>query len=284
MKSLTEMIALNKKQAEFYNNIQEAEDHASGAGYAENQEANLITRAYAKLRYQQQRAIEATEIPQRVRQLHQRWMDEKAGGSFLEIGCFSGSEYTFDLMKASGNFTGVELSSSACASLRERISAEESSHNAEVICGDILEYAPGRQFDFVYAHGVLHHFENPGPLFAKIRNLIADDGYLVFVEPIAINPAYKFLRSLYRPFQSDAEWEWPFSKNTVRELSERFELVDGLGWGRYSAPLTLACGIPMVGGLVLPMYQWLARRELATVREHSYWMSSMVLSKYLPKR
>lgn len=284
MKSLSEMIALNRKQAEFYNNIQKAEELASGAGYSKNQDANLITRAYAKLRYQQQRAIETTEVPQRVRQLHQRWINEKAGGSFLEIGCSSGSVYTFDLIKASGDFTGVELSSAACASLSERLTANECSHKAEVVCGDILEYSPGRKFDFVYAHGVLSHFENPGLVLAKVQDLMVDDGYLVFVEPIAINPAYKLLRAVYRPFQSDAEWEWPFSQNTVKELSERFNLVDGLGWGRFSAPLTLICGIPAIGRLALPMYQWLARRELATTRENAYWMSSMVVSKYVPKR
>ena len=91
------------------------------------------------------------------------------------------------------------------------------------MCAGIFSrYAPDRKFDFIYAHGVLHHFENPVPLFSRIRNLIADDGFLVFVEPVAINMIYRTLRGLYRPFQSDAPWEWPFQEFNRGRISEAF--------------------------------------------------------------
>jgi SAM-dependent methyltransferase len=282
MKSVEQMIALNRRQAEFYNKIQEAEDRA-GYGYEKNEDANLMTRAWAKLRYQQQRAVATTGIYDRERQMHLGWFSEKSGGSFLEIGCYSGSAYTFDLISAAGDYTGIELSSAACASLRQKVEARGCSEKAAIVCGDFLEYEPERKFDFVYAHGVLHHFENPGPLFSKIRSIMADTGFLVFFEPVAINPVFRVLRSLYRPFQSDAAWEWPFQENTVNELSKRFEIAEGIGWGRFSAPLTIACGIPVVGSLVLPAYQWIARREVSTASQSSYWLNSTVVAKCLPK-
>lgn len=283
MKSVDQMIALNRRQADFYDKIQEAEDRAGSHGYEKNEDANLVTRAWAKLRHAQQRAVGTTGIGERERQLHLNWFAEKAGGSFLEIGCFSGSAYTFDLIDAARDYTGVELSSAACASLRQKIDSRGCAAKAAVVCGDFLEYEPQRKFDFVYAHGVLHHFENPGPLFNKIRALVEDTGFLVFVEPVAINPVFRALRGLYRPFQSDADWEWPFQKSTVDELLERFEITEGFGWGRFSAPLTIACGIPVIGPMVLPAYQWIVRREVSAASQSSYWLNSMVVAKCLPK-
>jgi SAM-dependent methyltransferase len=283
MMSQDQMIALNRRQAQFYDKIQQAEAVADRRGYSHNHDANFATRAFAELRYQQQRAVELAGIRERVRQAHLQWAAEKQGGNFLEIGCFSGSPYTFDLIDAAGAFTGIDLSGVACDSLREKIATQELSRKARIICGDFLEYAPERQFDFIYAHGVLHHFGNPEPLFSNIRNRLSDNGILVFVEPVSINPVFRALRSLYRPFQSDADWEWPFQKHTVSELLKRFVIADGFGWGRFSAPMSLLCGVPVIGHLALPAYQWIARKEIATASQPGYWLSSMVVAKCSPR-
>jgi SAM-dependent methyltransferase len=283
MKSQEQMIMLNRHQAEFYDTIQEAEDlGARQGGYSKNQEANTLTRLIATLRYQQQRAVDTTGIRDRVRQMHFEWFAEKGGGSFLEIGCFSGSAYTFDLISAAGDYTGIELSDAACSSLRRKVEDRNQSSKAEIVHGDVLEYKPDRKFDFIYAHGVLHHFENPQPLFSKIRDLIADDGSLVFVEPVAINPVYRFFRALYRPFQSDAAWEWPFRKVTVEELAKHFEVVDGFGWGKFSLPLSVICAVPGLGFLTLPAYRWIVQKEVSAYSQSSYWLNSMVIAKCLP--
>jgi SAM-dependent methyltransferase len=277
-----QMIAVNRQQAEFYDRIQEA-DEVDAQGYANNEDANMATRLIASLRYQQQRAVASTGIRERVRDMHKRWFNEKAGGSFLEIGCFSGSDYTLDLVKAAGNYTGVELSKAACASLRRKIAENGAGDRATVVCGDFLEFQPGRKFDLIYAHGVLHHFQNPEPLFARIRDLIADDGWLVFVEPVAINPVFRALRAMYRPFQSDAAWEWPFRRETVGSLKRRFDVVDGFGYGRFSAPISLMCGVPLLGLAIHPAYRWIARKEVVPFDCTGYWQSSMVLAKCLPR-
>ena len=284
MRSQEQMIVLNRHQAKFYDSIQQAQDleKSDSRAHAKNEEANTLTRLMATLRYQQQRAVAATGIQDRVRQMHLEWIAEKRGGSFLEIGCYSGNTYTFDLINAAGDYTGVELSKAACLSLRQKVEARNQSSKATIVHGDFLEYKPDRRFDFIYAHGVLHHFENPEPLFARIRDLIADDGSLVFVEPVAINPVYRFLRSLYRPFQSDAAWVWPFRQMTVTELTKRFEMVDGFGWGRFSLPLSTMCSVPGLGSLVFPAYRWVVQNEISTVSQSNYWQNSMVIAKCLP--
>jgi SAM-dependent methyltransferase len=282
MKSQDDMIVLNVRQAQFYNKIQEAEATARHGGYSHNADANALTRLIASLRYQQQRAVESTGLRDRVRQTHLQWLRQRAGGSFLEIGCFSGSDYTFDLIDIAGDYTGIELSGAACVALQKKMKDNGVPGKASVVCGDFLAYQRDRRFDIIYAHGVLHHFENPEPLFVRIRDLIADDGFLVFVEPVAINPVFRLLRSAYRPFQSDAAWEWPFRRETVFELVKRFEIVDGYGWGRFSAPITTVCGIPLVGAVARPIYRWIARKEVATAHQRGYWHSSMVIAKCRP--
>ena len=220
------MIALNKTQAQFYDKIHEADEHTSG--YAENEAANLITRAIAKLRYQQQRAVKATGIDDRVRELHVQWTAEKAGGNFLEIGCFNGSRYTFELIDAAGDYTGVELSSAASASLRQKIADRGQSTKANIVCGDFLDTRPTTNSTLFAPTGCCTISKIRSCYLPRFRTLIKDDGFLVFrFEPVAINLVFRALRSIYRPFQSDAAWEWPFRKTTVAELTKRFNMIDG---------------------------------------------------------
>jgi SAM-dependent methyltransferase len=274
------MIAINLDQAKFYDQIQHAEEFTGSGGYAKNERANALTKIWAALRYRQQEAVKQSGISERVLGAHLEWAAEKAGGSFLEIGCFSGSPYTFNLVSASGRYTGIELSGAACESLRTKAqSLGYTPPRMTVVCGDLLTFEADQKYDLIYAHGVLHHFENPAPLFEKIRDLIADDGVLVFVEPVAINPVFHLLRNLYRPFQSDAAWEWPFRQRTVDELCYRFRIADGFGWGRASALLSLVSGIPGLFGL----YKRIARRELLVKwNDRRYWSNSMVVAKCEP--
>ena len=37
------------------------------------------------------------------------------------------------------------------------------------------------------------------------------------------------LRRLYRPFQSDALWEWPFNKKTITKFDNHFLILDKRG-------------------------------------------------------
>src|SRR5690242_16860131 len=83
-----QMVALNRRQAHFYDRVQDAVETGHG-GYTHNVDANLMTRLWAAMRYQQQRAVESTGIRDRMRRIHKEWFEQKAGGSFLEIGCFN---------------------------------------------------------------------------------------------------------------------------------------------------------------------------------------------------
>ena len=284
MKTTGEMIDVNRRQAEFYDSIHAAEADKGHGGYAENQEANLFTRAWAALRYRQQAAVKEAGIEARVNKIHEEWARRKAGGKFLEVGCFSGSRMTFTLAGIAGSYLGVELSPKAVAALNEKFNAAGLSGKAEAQAVDFLTMEASNQFDFLYAHGVLHHFENPQPLFSKLAALAKPDAILVFAEPAAIHPLYRLLRALYRPFQSDAAWEWPFTRRTVEALETHFEPVEGYGWGAWSLPLSVLTGLPLIGGVFRRLYLGQVRKEVEAQWGPGVWNNSYITAVYRPRR
>lgn len=283
MKSTEDMVKLNREQAKFYDAIQSAEAEKGHGGYAENQSANLLTRFWASLRYRQQAAVKEAGVEAEMKAAHARWVATKKGGDFLELGCFSGSPSTFLLAEAAGAYLGVELSPLAVESLNRKFEAKGLASKAQALAIDFLTMPEERKFDLIYAHGVLHHFENPAPLFRKLAALCKPGGLLLFVDPSAVNPIYRFIRSLYRPFQSDAAWEWPFRQRTVDALEESFVAVEGFGWGRRSLPLSVLTGLPVVGGLMKPIYVRTAKGEVAAGWHPRVWHNSMVTALFRVK-
>jgi len=278
-RALVEMIQLNSKQADYYDNVAVAgaanSDKHIGR-YANNRRANLITKVWSSLRFRQQNAVRSAGIEDAVDEMHGRWLERKRGGKFLEVGCFTGGRFTLRLMEAANRYVGVELSPTAVDQLRKRISGTAESNKSLLIAGDFLNADIGNGFDLVYAHGVLHHFKEPEPVFSKIASLCNRDAVLLFSDPSAVNPAYAGIRYLYRPFQSDAAWEWPFTRKTVAALTHHFRLVEAFGWGRWSLPLSVFAGLPVIGGAIGAKYRALVQREISRGINPWLWHNSFV--------
>ncbi len=283
MNNIDDMVRVNKEQAKFYDSIQLAEADTGHGGYSQNQAANFLTRSWAALRYRQQDAVRQAGIEQAMTAAHDRWIAAAAGGDFLELGCFSGSPSTMKLAKAAGSYLGIELSPLAVASLNKKFGDQGLSEKARAIAGDFLLMDEARKFDLIYAHGVLHHFRDPEPLFEKLGALTKPNGRILLVEPSAVNSAYRAIRALYRPFQSDAAWEWPFRAATVMALEKRFKVVEGFGWGRRSLPVSVLTGLPLAGGALTRLYVRMVRGEISAGWHERVWHNSMVTACYCRK-
>ena len=283
-KSTDDMLSINVEQASFYDSISEAEDRRAGtSGYSSNRSANFFTRSWAALRGRQKKAVLMSGVADAERVFQDKCLDTKRGGDFLEIGCFRGSKVGLKMIEASSSYVGVELSPKAAEVYRSKIAAAGLTFKAEVIAGDFLKLPTDKKFDLIYAHGVLHHFANPEPVFEKIASLLKPDGILLFTEPSARNPMFRMARSLYRPFQSDKAWEWPFSKKTLELLHRYLTPVDGFGWGKISLPLSVFVGLPVLHHIVFPIYIRAIKHEVESGWERGVWNNSSVVATYKRK-
>ena len=280
---LKKALKINQKQAEFYDSISFVDEKEEFIGYSSHRMANLVTRIWASLRYRQQRVFEQSGAGNKKDEFITRWIRAKQGGRFLEIGCFQGTRASWPLIESAGNYVGVDLSEHATEVLSKTIAESGFSHKASAKAVDFLLLDESDKFDIVFAHGVLHHFEDAELLFCKIDKVLSDDGVLIFTEPSAVNLLYRIVRAVYRPFQSDAAWEFPFSRKTVNRLHAHFKPEEAFGWGRWSMPLSLIVGIPVIGWVTRSFYYWLLKRELSEEYSKRTWENATVTGAFSKK-
>lgn len=280
MKNLKEMLEVNKSQAKFYDSISFEEDLEEMTGYSKHQKANILTKVWASFRYRQQFAFTQSGLEEIKTNFHQKWIDKKAGGDILEIGCFRGTRSSWPLIESAGNYVGIDLSAKAVNALNDKIFKAGLSSKAKAFALDFLLMDNEKKYDLIFAHGVLHHFENPETLFSKISEILKNDGVLIITEPSTINPLFKLIRSFFRPFQSDAEWEWPFTKKTVLIMESKLKPIDGFGWGRRSLWLSILIGIPLVEKIAIPIYKYLLNKEIKAGYNQNVWLNSTVTAIY----
>ena len=88
----------------------------------------------------------------------------------------------------------------------------------------------------------MHHFENFDLLVSKLQEKLSPNGIIVSYDPLETSLPIKVLRSIYRPFQSDKDWEWPFTKAVLNKINSNFkvEQIRGvLGQSKYGVLLNL---------------------------------------------
>jgi len=281
--SLLKMITVNSDQAKFYDSISNEDEKQEQTGYAKHKRANLLTRVWASLRYKQQEAFTASGLETKKNQFHQHWINEKSKGNFLELGCFRGTRSSWPLIEAGDSYLGIDLSAHAVEALNKKIADANLNHKAKAISGDFLLMDEDTKYELIFAHGVLHHFEDPKPLFEKINKMLKPGGILLLTEPSEVNWIYSLIRKVYRPFQSDSAWEWPFTRNTITALEKYLEPINGFGWGRLSLPVSVFNGIPLISRLSRPLYIKLLKSEVNAGWTKNVWSNSTVTAAYKKK-
>ena len=262
---------MEKDQSTFYDGVEAARRQGFAAPHVHNCRAGHLTRIWAAMRHQHHNAMISAGIQSRIEALHERWAKSVGGGSFLELGCGAGSLFTMELVQLAGRYEGVDLSRSAVASLNEKLVARDLSQKACALPGDFLKIDRLATYDLVYARGVLHHFKDADALFDKIAKVLRPHGLLLFADPITVNPVYRAIRAAYRPFQSDAAWEFPFSWHTIQALERRFEQLDGFGYGKFSLPLSILTGLPLLGGWLEAVHARQVTREASRGWHRGVW-------------
>ncbi|SCY89701.1 class I SAM-dependent methyltransferase [Flavobacterium caeni] len=212
MKETEELLELNKRQKEFYNSTQPSKK-------------NLPTRIWSNFRNGLLSDFRKKfDLKDRVYQEHKVWMGDLSDKKILDLGCLRGNALSLYMAENAKEYIGIDLSDVAIATLQQKIEAG-GYKNAKAIAIDFFspEFNHG-DFDIVYAYGVLHHFENFDMLVARLKEKLKPGGIIVSYDPLETSLPIKVLRTLYRPFQNDADWEWPFTKKVIQKIKNNFEV------------------------------------------------------------
>lgn len=213
MKTEAEIIEINKKQKEFYN----------------HKKKNLPTRMWSFVREKTLKQIRRDiGVLNQSYDLHKEWFGDLTNKKVLDLGCFSGNNLSLYLAENSREYIGLDLSDLAIAKLNDRL---KDIPTAKAIAADFLSETdfPDKDFDVIYAYGVLHHFQNPDVLIKKLNEKLAPGGIIVSYDPLETSLPIKIIRMLYRPFQSDKDWEWPFTKKTYYKFHNTFKVIERHG-------------------------------------------------------
>lgn len=241
-----ETLSINLKQKAFY----ESRFDASGGS---EDAANLATNLWTKLRRWFQKADRAAGVRETALSDHRRWLGDLSNSRVLDLGCFSGNDLSLEIAHAAKTYVGIDLSEKAIGVLQDRL-RQEGICSAEAIACDFFatDFADA-SFDVVYAHSVLHHFENFDLLCREIFRILKPGGILVSMDPLQTDPMVFTVRMLYRPFQTDRDWEWPFGFKNFRTIRKYFAVEEIQGYRGLSRLAIPLAAIPILGKLAIPL-------------------------------
>lgn len=224
MKSTEEILEINKRQKEFYNS-----DAKEKKNFASSLWSNFRNGVLSDFR-------KKFDIKNRVYDEHKIWLGDMKDKKILDLGCLRGNALSIYMAQNAKEYIGIDLSDVAISSLQKTI---ENSHckNASAIAVDFLSPEfHHTNFDIIYAYGVLHHFENFDLLISKLQEKLSTNGVILSYDPLETSFPIKVLRTIYRPFQNDKDWEWPFTKTTLKKIQNNFkveEIRGVLGQSKY---------------------------------------------------
>lgn len=213
MKTEQEIIEINKKQKEYYNEFK----------------SNTTTKLWTYLRDIVLKKIRNNiGVVDQIYDQHKTWFGDLSTKKVLDLGCYSGNHLTMYLAQNAKEYVGIDLSDVAIAKLQKSL---EKYPNANALAVDFLSETdfPDKDFDLIYAYGVLHHFQNTDLLIEKLNEKLAYNGTIISHDPLETSLPVKIARVLYRPFQTDKDWEWPFTKSTYYKFQNSFKIIDRHG-------------------------------------------------------
>jgi SAM-dependent methyltransferase len=222
-----QLIEINKRQAAFYDKFHTEEEY------------NAPSRLWRRFR---DRVRAAADVDERVDAFERAAFSAIQPRRVLEVGCYNGREQSDWLLRSPSleRYVGLDLSAKAIERFADRLTPAAAA-KAELLVGDFLLHDfPPASFDVVYMHSTFHHFPDPARAIERIAHLLAPGGSFITFDPTLTNPIFRAIRSLYRPFQSDRDWEWPLRRACFDLLEQRFELrrIQGfLGIEMYGAML-----------------------------------------------
>lgn len=143
-------------------------------------------------------------------------MDAASPKNVLEIGCGTGEVSFWIAEKSKHRVLGTDL----CVPFIEE--AEKKFHlpnlSFEVLDFNQPEQIHGRKFDYIIGNGILHHlYYHLDDALITLRNLLSENGKIIFMEPNIYNPYCAFIFNYARNRAHLEPDEMAFSKTFITE-------------------------------------------------------------------
>jgi 2-polyprenyl-3-methyl-5-hydroxy-6-metoxy-1,4-benzoquinol methylase len=238
------MQQINVRQKDFYESLFDAYQIE---GPVAVQAANVATNIWAQMRRRLVEMRRATGIDEQIYELHRKWLGDLTGSRILDLGCFTGNHLSLWIAENCAEYTGIDLSEQAVAVLNAKLRERQLTHACAYAQDFLASSYPDNYFDKIYAFSVLHHFNDMSVILQELHRVLKPGGVLISFDPLMTEPLNRFMRMLYRPLQTDRDWEWPFSYATFRLLLKYFEIADMRG---FMGMVKLGFPLQMVPGLV----------------------------------
>jgi 2-polyprenyl-3-methyl-5-hydroxy-6-metoxy-1,4-benzoquinol methylase len=227
------MLEINTNQKKYYEfDLEEKFEH--GGSFA--------TKIWNNIREYQYKMTDDIDFYNKLFNLHKVWIGDLQNKKVLDLGCHKGNELSEYLATNSKEYYACDLSESALVVMEQNFKSKNI-NNANFLAKDILSNNfPEKDFDVIYAKAVFHHFKYFEDFLIRIKSLLKPDGFIVTSDPIDTYLPLGIIRKLYRPFQYDKDWEFPFTKESLRLIEKHFaieELAGMMGKTKYAFPLYL---------------------------------------------
>ena len=200
---------VNQRQKEFYSSFKKNE--ATKIWYSIR---NTLLRDMRKV----------MGIESQIYKLHREWMGDLSSKKVLDLGCYEGNSLSYYLAENASEYVGIDLSENGVEKLQSKIAKFP---RAKAVAVDFLsEDFSEENFDLIYAYGVLHHFKDTDELIHRLQKKLSTGGQIISYDPLQTSMPVNIARKIYRPFQSDKEWEWPFTKRTYYKYEKAFHIIE----------------------------------------------------------
>lgn len=225
------MLHTNAGQHEYY-------EKASGS--AESPLNSRATNLWRFIRKNVFRVFRDAEILESLVQLHTQWIGEVSNAKVLDLGLGEGNPLSLKLAKEAREYVAIDLSSTRMETFRRKLS-EADINGAKTYVADFLsDDFPETDFDVVYAKAVFHHFKHLEAFLDALSQRMGAGAVVITQDPLQTWLPIKLMRSAYRPLQTDAAWEFPFTKNSLDAIQRKFKVdrVQGLyGYSKWAIPI-----------------------------------------------
>ncbi len=229
--TIEKTLTVNRRQKKFY------EDKFSKVG-----DSNSVMKIWERVRASVYGLWNQIGIRNTILNHHQKWIGELNDLRVLDLGCYQGNDLTFKFALESRSYIGIDLSEKAIYHLRETLH-DKGIKKGSVKAVDFLDPDfKEKGFDVIYAYSVLHHFEKLEVALSRLHQKLIPGGTVITYDPMETSGIVWFVRRLYRPFQSNADWEHPFDKSSIKLIEKYFEIdaIQGvMGFSKWMIPFAL---------------------------------------------